>query len=359
MEEDNFFSYIGLKVQEAAALLGVAPQTISSYSSDLEFLKKQQRIQRLHKALTTIGGDKYLLAAKKLSDYSRDNGIEIFDDIDFSRSLSADEIYKNSSEIWFFSDNPTKIISWDELKSSIFVKNISQKSDTKRIFSFFFRTIDGATRFSELLEREAFSPLIDENKRISYESGSVGLIYNVNIYNIVTNLVPYGEDFIITNPGSSCIISQPLQPEVFFWDGKNYRRSINSSLSLIEELRKLGIGINHATENFFPRGILLKRDVFFHDSPFTDPLVGKRGETAGGIIDKSGILLGKYNEAEKAINIDFSKKTEFIPIAILALKRLVGSSFSSYKDKVYKAISSELGENTRKILSTTESEQFW
>ncbi len=150
-----------------------------------------------------------------------------------------------------------------------------------------------------------------------------------------------------------------MQPETFFWDGATYRKSAGLSLSILDEIRKLGIGVNHAPENFFPRGVMLKRDIFFQDSPFTDQLVGKKGESTGGIIDKSGALLDKYTDNESSINKNFSKKTEFTPIAILVLKRLVGNSFNSYKDRIFTTISSELGDNTRRTVNQSESEQFW
>ncbi len=359
IKDGSVVSYLGLKLQEVAALLGVAPQTISSYPNESEFLDKSQRVNKLYKALVTIGSERYLLSAKKLVEYSREKGIQIQDESVFLRTLSARDLYNNSSEIWFFSDNPTKIIDWDEFRSAVFTKNSVQRNEHKRVFSFFFRTIDGATKFSELLEREAFSALIDDNKMISYEPGCTGLIYNVYLYNIVTNLIPYGEDFIVTNPGSSCIIGQPMQPETFFWDGATYRKSAGLSLSILDEIRKLGIGVNHSPENFFPRGVILKRDIFFQDSPFTDPLIGKKGESTGGIIDKYGTLLDKYTDNEGLINKNFSKKTEFTPIAILVLKRLVGNSFNSYKDRIFTTISSELGDNTRRAVNQSESEQFW
>jgi transcriptional regulator with XRE-family HTH domain len=358
-KDGSVVSYLGLKLQEVAALLGVAPQTISSYPNESEFFEKSQRVNKLYKALVTIGSDRYLLSAKKLAEYSREKGIQIQDESAFLKSLPARDIYNNSSEIWFFSDNPTKIIDWEEFRSSVFTESSVKKNENKRVFSFFFRTIDGATKFSELLEREAFSVLIDNNNKILYEPGCTGLFYNVYLYNIVTNLFPYGEDFIITNPGSSCIIGQPMQPENFFWDGATYRKSAGLSLSIIDEIRKLGIGVNHAPENFFPRGVILKRNIFFQDSPFTDQLVGIKGESTGGIIDKSGTLLDKYTDDARLINKDFSKKTEFTPVAILVLKRLVGSSFNSYKNRIYNTISSEFGDNKGKSGNQSESEQFW
>lgn len=359
IKEESVVSRLGLKLQEVAALLGVTPQTISSYPNESEFFDKSQRVNKLYKALTTIGSDRYLLSAKKLVEYSREKGIKIQDDSVFLRTLSSEDAYNNYSEIWFFSDNPTKIIDWDNFRSSIFKKDLDQTKDYKRVFSFFFRTIDGATKFSELLEREAFSALIemDDDNNGHIVEGRHGLFYNAYIYNILTNLFPYGEDFIITNPGSAFIIGQPMQPEIFFWDGSTYRKSAGLSLSIIDEIRKLGIGVNHAYENFFPRGVLLKRDVFFQDSPFTDHLVGKKGERTGGIIDKSGMLFDKYSDNDKELNKNFSEKTEFIPIAILVLKRLIGTSFSSYRDRIKTTISKEFGNQESSDKPTHE--EFW
>ncbi len=136
IKDGSVVSYLGLKLQEVAALLGVAPQTISSYTNESEFLDKSQRVNKLYKALVTIGSDRYLLSAKKLAEYSREKGIQIQDESVFLRTLSARDMYNNSSEIWFFSDNPTKIIDWDEFRSSVFTKNSVQRNEHKRVFSF-------------------------------------------------------------------------------------------------------------------------------------------------------------------------------------------------------------------------------
>ena len=330
---NDFYQYLGLRSQEVAALLGVSPQTISSYSVD--DMIKDNRLEKLYKALFFVGGDRYLMAAEKVFSLAAQLGIFI-EYSTIENRVEPHQLY-SSKELWFFSDNPMSIINQEVFFNSIFSRSV-KSSYQESIVSFFFRTIDGATRFAEELERKAFSPLIQDS-RITNEKG---LIYNNYTYLIVLNIFPFGEDFVISNPGSICARSSGV-PSSFFYDGKSYVRTTTSPTMIIDEIRRLDIGTRYQPENFFPLGVKLTKDIFYHESVFTDPLIAIKGDhIAGGIIDYRNQISSKYEEKDKAINSSFSDKAGFIPIAILALKKIPGSSFSTHNNKIQRQIKSEL-----------------
>lgn len=349
LDGNDFYQYIGIRAQEVAALIGISPQTLSSYSID--DLTKDNKLERLYKALFYIGTDRYILAAKKVAFLADKAGIKI----DYSSAETRIEPYRiyNNKEVWFFSDNPTSIIDENAFFDSIFSKERKQQY-IGNIFSFFFRTIDGATRFAEIIERKAISPIFSEGNNLNKS----GLIYNNYIYLIVTNIFPFGEDFIIINPGSLCARA-PGTPTSVFYDGNSYVMSTNSQSKIIDEVRSLDIGTRYQPENFFPLGVKLTRDIFCNDSVFTDPLIGVRSESiSGGILEKgSQMIFSSCTDEEKDKNRLFSEKAGFTPVAILALKKYPGSSFSTHKNKILNLI---LEESSKKnVFDEKNTSSFW
>lgn len=332
----------GLTQTQIAALLGVTPQSISKgMSTDgWSFFSKEKRAQRLYTALLAIGGDRYLLSAEQIKEMSLALGWGALDTAQ-EKSIRPATLYAESDELWFVSDSPGSIIAWDELRSLIFGSTAKDESGklNHKIIAFFTKTLEGADRWVEFLEREVLKPaVIDYKNSFNQKKQSAIQIeradqYNCYVFVIVTNTMPFSPDFVISNPGSRCtnVLGASSKSIAYHWNGNSYFPSGWRPTSFINICQTCDIGMSPVKSNFFPRGLILSKNVVDYHPEYTDGMILRSGDThieskeKGDTIGEKmagGILETTLKKSETAIAFNLNNK--FCPAFILTYKRRPG-----------------------------------
>lgn len=314
-----------LNQAQVAALLGVTPQAVSkAFDEGQDFFRV--RAAKLYDSLRFVGGDTYSAAAETLKGYCRHTwGIELA--YRGLESTAPEDIYRED-EVWFLSDNPVKALAWESFADVLFGQ---QRRVRDQIFVFFTSSLEGAEKWAEDLQRAMVS--IQHGKAIpSHKTRCF-------IYIIATNALPFCGDIVITNPGSKCVgAAQSVQaPTAYgFSDGRYVRVSFPVN-QLVRVFQELGMGTNPDKVNFFPRGAVLKGEVLYFQYAFAHGLLGIHGQSrdpeetvwVGGVLRNT---LGR-----KPVTLEFNRKRQFIPIAIMMLKMKPGDGPSEMAVRVIQA----------------------
>jgi len=307
---ENLLQLLDLSQAQVAALLGVSPQAVSKWYKDEgnDFLSKDRRAQRL------ISAQKLKSAAKQFS-----WGMLIDS---YIQQITPRDLYESSDELWFVSDDPTKMIDWPSLENAIF---LGDRNDRQKVIVFLMKTLDGAESFAETLEREAIRPAI-QGGQLNKEKIRQ---FCANVYIIVTNLTPYTNDFMISNPGSPCmgVVATTKPPCQYQWNYGNYSASNFTCGELIKFLHQYRLGAT-TKSNFFPLGKKLTPDMLNFPHAYSDALIAVAGEseqkdkTATGEALAGGML--KNLIRRDLPTQEFNKRTKFRAVFVLTYKRRPG-----------------------------------
>ncbi len=331
---DSLLKWLDLSQSQVAALLGVTPQAVSKGIKEdgIKFFEKDQKAQRLYGALLFIGGDRFSLSAARLKDAAQQfnwGNLEVA----FHGQVSPAELYEDADELWVVSDSPEKVVDWNALTKVLFSEPMGDSGspfgDRHKVIVFFLSTIEGAERLSEAFEREMLNPAIS-NYKVQPDKA---LHINVYVFFVVTNLTPYAQDFLITNPGSQCmgVFASNKSPKVSYWNSGSYVRADYNAREFVKTVRHFELGTTAIKANFFPTGMKLPKEILdLGKSSFMDGLIAIRGKTEDE--DKStvgddmaGGIFRSMATRPESVQL-FNKHTKFCPLFLLAYKRKPGDS---------------------------------
>lgn len=320
---------LDLSQVQIATLLGQSPQAVSKGLQQRgvdDYLGKDGRAQRLYQALMHIGGIAYVDCATRLRDEGRRRGWRGLD-TEIPAQVSAGDLYASTDELWVFSDAPGSILDWDAMRRQLFGEQVG---DRPKVVVFFLRTLDAAERWAEVLERESVQPAT-ANWQIDPARIAQPAAF---IYLIVTNTLPYTQDFLLADPGSRCAehVGAARSPTVYQWGGSGYIAPRSQNLDFVRLARALDLGTNLLKANFFPRGLPLKPDVLEFRHTFLDGLIAIRGETqeeasaTGGERLAGGVLAPSLHTVRSESALAFNRRAKFTPVFILVYKRRPGDA---------------------------------
>ncbi len=334
---DHFLKWLDLSQSQVAALLAVTPQAVSKGIKEdgIEFFEKE-KAQRLYERLLFCGGDRYSLSAARLKDAAQKfkwGNLEApYQEVDTVNKVSPAELYEDADELWVVSDAPEKVVDWDTLTNILFSEPVggrsSQFGDRHKVIVFFLSTIEGAERLSEAFEREMLKPAINDYRVQSDKA----LHINAYVFFVVTNLTPYAQDFLITNPGSQCmgVFASNKSPKVSYWNSGSYVRADFNAKGFVKIVHHNKLGMTAIKANFFPKGDKLTTDDLDLGKSFMDGFIAIRGLTAEEDLSKDGdnmaggIFRSVVGRAENVSS--FNKLAKFCPLFLLAYKRKPGDS---------------------------------
>ncbi|MBS0405063.1 MAG: hypothetical protein JSS17_01670 [Proteobacteria bacterium] len=360
---ERTLAWLDLTQAQIAALLAVSPQAISKgfREKGIDYLDEDNKAKSLYLTLTQIGGDRYSTAAsslKKLAIALDWKNIESSTE----EITSPQDLYAYVDELWVLADNPSAILNWESLRAQIMT---SLRRTAERVVVFFTRTLEGAERWAEVLEREFARDAIQDG----FLEPEKTAVANSYIYIIVTNALSFSQDHVIANPGSRCmgLGTTTRAPSVYFWNGNDYCRIATPNLDFIRLAQGLGLGTTSQKVNFFPRGMQLKSEVLEFKHAFIDALFAVRGPTtdedetdsgeglAGGVFRT---VMGRSSQTHV-----FNKRTKFTPVFILTYKRRPGDGMNKNPNRTIRILQDELARNSeaRVDLDTRlqQSPDFW
>ncbi len=338
--------WLDLTQAQMAALLAVSPQAISKgfREEGIDYLAKDNKAKPLYLTLTQIGGERYSVAASRLKELAIALG---WGNVESSAEeiTSPQDLYAFSDELWVLADNPSEILNWESLRSQIMT---SLRRATERVVVFFTRSLEGAERWAEVLEREFARDAIQDG-RLKPERTA---ITNSYIYIIVTNTLSFSQDHVIANPGSRCmgVGTATRALSAYFWIGNGYCRIATPNLDFIRVAQGLGLGTTSQKVNFFPRGMQLGPENLDFKPTFIDAIIAVRGPTtdedetesgerlAGGVFRTVMVRPPKTNA--------FNKRTKFTPVFILTYKRRPGDGMNKHPKRTIRILQDELDQNS-------------
>lgn len=355
--------WLGLTQVQIAALLAISPQAVSKglREEGLDYLARDNRVQPLHQALAHIGGDRYAEAAARLRDAARVLGWGSLD-APVEEFISPRDLYSFAEELWVLADNPATVVHWNALRDQMIAAGVQ---DNQKLIVFFTRTLEGAERWAELLEREfARDALLDDG--IDWDRASVA---SCNLYIIVTNALAFAQDHILIDPGSRCMgLSSTIRPALAYnLAGPNYTRIKSPNLDFIRICQSIGLGTSNLKSNFFPKGVLLRSEILDFRHVYIDGIIAARGpkheedESASGDLLAGGVLRGIAGRPPQTIA--FNKRAKFTPLFLLTYKRRPGEGLNRNPKKSIRALQEEF-DRTRDVgqdlqLRGNKSLSFW
>jgi hypothetical protein len=349
LSADDTLEWLGLNQAQVAALLGLSAQAVSkgmSKGQDASFLARDGKAQKLYRALTAIGGERYLVAAARLKEAAIRNGWGALDSV--AAGVAARDLYLETKELWVFSDDPLKVVDWDALRDTyLYVKSPLAEP---RLLVFFTRTLEAADRCAEQLERDLIKPAIN-GADIDINGGAKLGCY---VYIVATNVFPYGMDFVIANPGSRCIGPATQNMTTLAWTGGSYAYSSGNCAELVAWAQQLDLGTSTVKEHFFPKGTILPKDKFDFRFRFMDGLIAVRGTEpersgptgegmAGGLLRTHRSTLDRSaEEQDNTKTLENNKKMKFVPVFMQCYRRRPNESFSRVESRTLRVIRDEL-----------------
>jgi transcriptional regulator with XRE-family HTH domain len=358
---DFLLREVDLTQAQVAALLGVSQQAVSKWKDEgPDSLGKQGRAQRLHQALTVIGSDRYTVSAARLKEMAaRRNWGPV--DATIPHMVLPAILYAEADELWFVADSPANIIDWDALRKVLFVE---ANPPAQKVAAFFVKTLEGAERWAEVLERELIAPAA-KGERVQPERGALAACY---IYIIVTNAVAYGGDLVIANAGSRCmgIAGSPRPMQAYSWTGSNYARAVTDTANFVTLAHQHRLGMGVLKEHFFPHGVPLTPEVLNFAHVFMDGMIAIRGllpdedKSLGGYDMAGGVLGSTLGRPD--ITLAFNKRAKFCPVFIQCYRRRPGERFSKSPNKIQRVVQDELDRKREQVMGLeppAQSGRFW
>lgn len=337
----SVLEWLGLSQVQIAALLAISPQALSKGLRDegLDYLARENRIQPLHQALAHIGGDRYSEAASRLREVARALGLGSLEAL-AEEFITPGDLYAISDEMWVLADNPAAVVNWNALRDHL-ISTVGQ--DNQKMVVFFTRTLEGAERWAEVLEREfARDALMDHG--IDWGRASVAACH---LYIVVTNTLTFSQEHVLINPGSRCMgmSSAVRPPSAYNFTGSSYTRIQSPNLDFIRTCHATGFGASNLKVNFFPKGMLLKSDMLDFRHVFIDGIIAARGPTQeedgteGGDLLSGGVL--KNSAGRVSQTLAFNKRAKFTPLFLLTYKRRPGEGLNVNPNKSKRALQEE------------------
>lgn len=342
---DRVLAWLDITQAQMAALLAVSPQAISKglREDGLDYLAKDNKAKPLHQTLAQIGGDRYSVAASRLKEIGLALGWGNVES-NAEEILPPQDLYAFAEEIWILADNPATVLNWEALRSQIMSP---ARPNLEKILVFFFRSLEGAERWAEVLEREFARDAICDG-RLDPERTAVANCY---LYVIVTNTLAFSQDYVIADPGSRCmgVDTTARFPSAYFWSGNGYCKIASPNLDFIRVAQGIGLGTASQKVNFFPRGMPLRPDVLDFKHAFLDALIAVRGPTADEDATESGENLagGIFRSvmARPAQTAAFNKRTKLVPVFLLTYKRRPGDGMNKNPNRTIRILQDELDRN--------------
>lgn len=313
---DRLLKWLDLSQTQVAALLGVSPQAISKAIRDegFDFLKKDQRAQRIFSAMLSIGGDRYGLPIVRLKEVANLLGLPLESSV--SSNIGASDLYASADEIWVISDNPVSAVDWTAMKAVLFA---DQKPEREKVMVFFLSTLEGAENWVEALEREAYAQEHQSQKK-----------YTAYVFVVVSNLTNFSGEYVITNPGSRCMgmLATTKPMGMYYWNGISYSPANPSSIKgFVQSVHRNELGIGSFKAHFFPAGDRLPRELLDFPHKFIDGIIGKLGS------DPVGGVLRDVSERQQS-TVEFNSRRKYTPAFLLTYKRKPGDSRNTRTDKI-------------------------
>lgn len=335
--------WLGLTQAAVAALLAISPQSVSKSVREqgLHFLGPPDRkSQSLYSALVRIGGDKYLLAASRLREVARVMGWGHLHS-PFDGLSQAGDVYASATEMWFVSDAPGASMDWGALRAQIVQPTATE---AHKVVVFLARTLEGAERWAEALEREFARPALAGGK-LELENAAVSGCY---LFVLVCNALSFSQDYLITDPGSPCmgVATAAQAPAAYVWAGNAYATVEAPNLQVVSVLHGVGLGQSATKANFFPKGVPLKQDMLDFKFTFLDSLVAVRGPTSdedstpAGDRLVGGVLKSVANRAPQTLA--FNRRSKFTPVCLLVYKRRPREGLNRNPSRSIRVLTAEL-----------------
>lgn len=360
---ERALGWLDLSQAQIAALLAVSPQAISKgfREEGVDYLARDNKAKPLYLTLTQIGGERYSAAASRLKELAialawgniESNAEEI---------TSPKDLYAFADELWILADNPSLILNWESLRSQIMTPF---RPAAEKVVVFFTRSLEGAERWAEVLEREFARDAIEDG----FLNPDKTAVANSYLYIIVTNALSFSQDHVIADPGSRCmgVDTTARVSSAYFWIGNGYCRIPAPNLDFIRVAQGLGLGTTSQKVNFFPRGMQLRPEVLEFKHAFIDAIIAVRGPTtdedetdsgeglAGGVLRT---VMGRPPQTSV-----FNKRTKFTPVFLLTYKRRPGDGMNKNPNRTIRILQNELTRSSevRVDLDTRlqQSPSFW
>lgn len=361
---DTFLREIDLTQAQVATLLGVSQQAVSKWKEEgPDTLGKQGRAQRLYQALTVIGGERYTVSAVRLKEMAARRSWGVVDATAANTVLPA-TLYAEADELWFVSDSPANVIDWDALRKVLFVE-ANQKAPGQKVVAFFVKTLEGAERWAEALERELIAPAAT-GEQVQPGLSAKAACY---IYIIATNTVSYGGDLVIANAGSRCMgVTGALRPmQAYSWTGSAYARAGAEVAGFVALAHQNRLGMGALKEHFFPHGTLLTSDILNFGHVFMDGMIAVRGprptddESVGGDNLAGGLLGNTVGRPEQTLA--FNKQAKFCPVFIQCYRRKPDEPFNKNPKRTLRIVQEELDRKREQAAGREapagQSAKFW
>lgn len=331
---DQLLSWLDLNQAQTATLLGVSPQAVSKGFKDegVAFLAGR-RAQRLYMSLTNIGGDRYALAAHRLKEVARAFGWGDLE-TDEVELTSPNEVYAAADEIWVVSDSPSAMVDWNSFRRHL--GSGPETDQRSKLVVFFLRTLEGAERWAEVIERDFARPAVHEG-RLDLDKVTTTGAY---IFIVVTNAIPYAQDHLIVSPGSRCteVIGSSKPPSVYQWVGGSYARARNPSVEFLRLVHRMGLGMGSVKASFFPQGVALTAEALDFEHTYIDGIIAIRGSTpeedqsVAAEAMAGGILESHAGRSPKTLS--FNKRAKFTPIFLLVYRRRPGEGMNERTPRI-------------------------
>lgn len=329
-----------LNQAQLAALLAVSPQAVSKGLRDEGVNYLRSKAKPLHQTLIQIGGERYAAVASALKELAGEFGWGSLES-QAEGAVPPQDLYLGAEELWVVSDSPAAVLSWEALRGLVMSP---LGTTTERLVVFFVRTLEGAERWAEVLERE-FARDAVVNGTLEPERSAVS---NAYMYIVVSNALTYAQDHIIASPGSRCmgVDASARGPNVYSWIGSGYSRVTSPNLEFVRLAQDLGLGLASHKVNFFPLGQMLKSDIVEFRHVFMDGIIAVRGRSefmehadadeglAGGVLSS---VVGRAPRT-----LAFNQKTKFNPVFLLTYKRRPGDGMNKSPSRTVRVLQEEL-----------------
>lgn len=351
--------WLGLTQAQIAALLAVSPQAVSKGFRDegLDYLAREQRVNPLYQTLVQIGGERYANSAARLNEVAQALGWGSLEAPSDNLVVPRD-LYAHAEELWFMADNPAALVDWDALRGHLIS---AERRELQKLVVFFTRTLEGAERWAEVLERElARTALLDG--RLDMSRASTAASY---IYIITTNAMPFSQDHVLVNPGSRCmgLTSAARALGVYTFAGASYARLQATNVDFVRVSQAAGLGMSNLKVNFFPKGKMLRSDELDFPHVFMDGVIAARGATPtedqspGGDQLAGGFLRSTVRKSDNTIL--FNRQAKFTPLYLLTYKRKPGEGLNKNPNKAIRAFQEEFDRTRESAPEEARPQSFW
>ncbi len=360
---DRVLAWLDLTQAQMAALLSVSPQAISKGLRDegIDYLARDNKAKPLNLTLTQIGGERYSAAASRLRELAAALGWGNVES-NAEEVTAPQDLYAFTDELWVLADNPSTVLNWESLRSQIMTP---MRPTAEKVIVFFTRSLEGAERWAEVLEREFARDAIQDG----FLDPEKTAVANSYLYIIVTNALSFSQDHVLADPGSRCmgVDTTARAPSAYFWIGNGYCRIATPNLDFIRVVQGLGLGTTSQKVNFFPRGMQLKPEVLEFKHTFIDAIIAVRGptteedETDSGEGLAGGVL--RTTMGRPLQTSTFNRRTKFTPVFLLTYKRRPGDGMNKNPNRTIRILQDELARNSEARVDLDarlqQSPNFW